>query len=468
MAQAPTPRFSPSGGGQPVIIQNRVPNGQQPDVTGSLGGGGGSTFRLVQSGNQGSATPSIASQAATGTPYPSGYTFGIPSGQNTVSGPGASYQPPTGSDGGGDSPAGGSYGSSWTAPGGNTVNTGSYSWPTASGGPGYLNYTPSPPGTGGFTYGAIDTGGGGGSGNTVSYGRGPALGAPTLDRSRPPQQELDAMRTPAPGPPPWIPPGSDYGSDGKPPGGGGGFPPGTDPPEPGGGGGGGQNIGGPRTGNWGPGPGANNWRSGFGPGSWAHNPGMGGLAPWWLGGSYNPYGPPPPGAVMPPSNFPNLGPGYGPGPGQHQAGDSGQHPSPGYGGSGAGVQPSYSPQFWHPNPTPTPPPPPPSEPNNHGPRMMDSGRQAAPGTMPGSGFDMNGWLRQLYDLWMSGGRGTGAGFGHPVNPLRMNGNQPWWPAINGGPGQPVWPGWPGSSYGGGNTVGMERKKRPPVDTPPIR
>lgn len=95
MAQAPTPRFS-NEQKQPVVIQNKMPKAEPGDMTGQFGGGSGTgnTFRLVgnTSGNQtGSA------QTASSNPYPTGYTSGIPSGLDTVSGPGASYRPAAGS-----------------------------------------------------------------------------------------------------------------------------------------------------------------------------------------------------------------------------------------------------------------------------------------------------------------------------------------------------------------------------------
>ena len=91
MAQAPTPRFS-SEQKQPVVIQNKMPKAEPGDMTGQFGGGSGAgnTFRLVgNTGNQAGTQP-------TGNPYPVGYSSGVPYGLDTQSGPGASYQPSSG------------------------------------------------------------------------------------------------------------------------------------------------------------------------------------------------------------------------------------------------------------------------------------------------------------------------------------------------------------------------------------
>lgn len=143
MAGVPVPRFS--GNPQPVIIQNQVPKNSPQDVTGSIGGGG-STMRLFGTGNnQPSSAPFQFGGSGSGnfvTPQ-SGYTTGIPSGFNTVAGPGAQFpQTPA-------SPQFGGYTTqpapSWQAPGGNWVTTDPVI--TTGGRPPSLGYSPSPPGS---------------------------------------------------------------------------------------------------------------------------------------------------------------------------------------------------------------------------------------------------------------------------------------------------------------------------------
>ena len=90
MAFAPTPRFT-NQSQQPVVIQNQVPKDQPTDVSGSIPGSQGNTFRLIPS-QQSSNTGTGGTNLTFSNPYPSGYTSGIPSGLDTVSGPGASYQ----------------------------------------------------------------------------------------------------------------------------------------------------------------------------------------------------------------------------------------------------------------------------------------------------------------------------------------------------------------------------------------
>lgn len=100
MAFAPTPRFT-NQSQQPVVIQNQMPKDQPTDVSGSIPGSGqGNSFRLIPSQGASSGTGGTGGTNLTlNMPYGSG-TTGMPTWFDTVSGPGASYNPPAGGGGG--------------------------------------------------------------------------------------------------------------------------------------------------------------------------------------------------------------------------------------------------------------------------------------------------------------------------------------------------------------------------------
>ena len=92
MAYAPTPKFTQQQD-QPIVIQNRMPKAGDAEFTGTMpgtGGGVNSTYRLIGGTQIGSTTPTSNTSR---NPYPMGYTSGIPQGVDTISGPGAWYTP---------------------------------------------------------------------------------------------------------------------------------------------------------------------------------------------------------------------------------------------------------------------------------------------------------------------------------------------------------------------------------------